>query len=96
MRAILQSAAYQRASAPLAENKADERFYSRYYPRRLKAEVLLDAISQVTAVPTEFKTGTPDSRKPGAAISDIKRAIQLPDALRRFVFPRTPSASPTG
>src|SRR5205814_7586413 len=41
MRAILQSETYQRTSEPLAENTTDERFYSRYYPRRLKAEVLL-------------------------------------------------------
>ena len=70
MRAILQSETYQRDSQPLPENKADERFYSRYYPRRLKAEVLLDAIAQVTAVPTDFKAATPDSRKPGAAIPE--------------------------
>jgi len=80
MRAILQSETYQRDSQPLPENKADERFYSRYYPRRLKAEVLLDAIAQVTAVPTDFKTATPDSRKPGAAIPTIKRALQLTDS----------------
>jgi hypothetical protein len=80
IRAILQSETYQRASEPLVENKADERFYSRYYPRRLKAEVLLDAISQVTAVPTDFKAASPDSRKPGAAIPAIKRAIKLPDS----------------
>jgi len=55
MRAILQSEAYQRSSAPLPENAADTRFYSRYYPRRLMAEVLLDAVSQITGVPTEFK-----------------------------------------
>src|SRR5213076_1311322 len=77
---ILQSEAYQRDSQPLPSNKADERFYSRYYPRRLKAEVLLDAIAQVTAVPTDFKTATPDSRKPGTAIPTIKRAIKLPDS----------------
>jgi hypothetical protein len=80
MRSILQSETYQRDSQPLAENKADERFYSRYYPRRLKAEVLLDAISQVTGVATDFKAATPDSRKPGAAIPNIKRAIKLPDS----------------
>jgi hypothetical protein len=80
MRAILQSETYQRASQPLPQNKADERFYSRYYPRRLRAEVLLDAIAQATAVPTDFKAATPDSRKPGAAIPVIKRAIQLPDS----------------
>ena len=39
----------------MPENEADTRFYSRYYPRRLMAEVLLDAYSQVTGVPTEFQ-----------------------------------------
>ena len=33
MRAILQSDTYQRASRPLPENTADERFYSHYYPQ---------------------------------------------------------------
>jgi hypothetical protein len=79
MRAILRSEAYQRDSTPLAENKPDERFYSRYYVKRLKAEVLLDAIAQATVVPTDFKAATPDNRNPGAAIPHIKRAIQLPD-----------------
>ena len=79
MRAILQSETYQRSSLPQAENKADERFYSRYYVKRLKAEVLLDAIAQATNVPTDFKAATPDSRKPGDPIPNIKRAIQLPD-----------------
>jgi hypothetical protein len=89
MRAILQSETYQRASEALPENKADERFYSRYYPKRLKAEVLLDAIAQVTAVPTDFKAGSPDSRKPGAAIPNIKRAIRLPDSYVESYFLET-------
>jgi hypothetical protein len=69
MRAILRSSAYQRTSQPLAGNKADTRFYSHYYPRRLMAEVLLDAYSQVTGAPTEFK-GYPKGF----------RALQLPDS----------------
>lgn len=69
MRAILQSTTYQRSSLPLPENKPDERFYSRYYPRRLKAEVMLDAVSQVTGVASEFK----DQPKG-------KRALQLSDS----------------
>ncbi len=69
MRAILQSETYQRSSQPTSGNAADTRFYSRYYPRRLKAEVLLDIISQATAKPTEFK-GYPAGW----------RALQLPDA----------------
>lgn len=55
MRLILNSEAYQRSSHALPENAADERFYARFYPRRLKAEVLLDAVADVSGVPTEFK-----------------------------------------
>jgi hypothetical protein len=69
IRTIMQSAAYQRSSQPNAANQQDERFYSRYLLRRLPAEALLDAISQVTAVPTNF---------PGYALGT--RAMQLPDA----------------
>jgi len=70
MRVILQSATYQRSSQPLAGNSDDRRFYSRYYPRRLMAEVLLDAMSQVTEVSTPF-AGYPENW----------RALQLPDSL---------------
>jgi hypothetical protein len=56
MRVILESATYQRASVPLPGNREDRRHYSRYYPRRLMAEVLLDAVSQATGLPGEFTT----------------------------------------
>ena len=54
MRTILNSAAYQRSSVPLADNKADDRFYARYLIRRLPAEVVLDAYSALSKVPTKF------------------------------------------
>jgi hypothetical protein len=69
MRVILQSKTYQRSSIPLPGNVSDERYYSRYYARRLMAEVLLDAVSQVTGVPTDFP-GYPRGW----------RALQLPDS----------------
>jgi hypothetical protein len=69
MRLILQSETYQRSSHSLPENMGDTRFYSRYYPRRLMAEVLLDTLSQATGAPTQFK-GYPEGW----------RAIQLPDS----------------
>lgn len=69
MRFILQSETYQRSHLVLKENAADERFHAHAYPRRLQAEVLLDAISQVTGVPTVFKD------QPAGT-----RALQLPDA----------------
>ena len=54
MRLILQSQAYQRSAEALPGNAADSRFYCRYYPRRMMAEVLHDAIVSVTGVPTKF------------------------------------------
>lgn len=78
MRSILQSAAYQRSSRTLPENQGDERFYSRYYPRRLMAEVLLDAVSQVAGSPTQFPN-----------YPATWRALQLPDANVSSYFLKT-------
>ena len=69
MRAILQSETYQRSSVALPGNAAETRFYSRYYPRRMMAEVLLDALSHATAAPTKFKS-----------YPDGWRTLQLPDS----------------
>jgi hypothetical protein len=68
VRLIMQSAAYQRSAVALPGNAADDRFYSHFLLKRLSAEVLLDALSQVTGVSTEF----PDY--PAGL-----RALQLPD-----------------
>ena len=68
MRTILNSRSYQLSSATLPENEADTKFYSHYYARRLPAELLLDALSQVTAIPDQFP-GYPEGI----------RAQQLPD-----------------
>ena len=54
MKLILTSRAYQLASSTLPQNETDRRFYSHYYSKRISAEVLLDAISQVTGVPDTF------------------------------------------
>jgi hypothetical protein len=78
MRTILQSETYQRSSQKLDGNAADRRFYSHYYPRRLIAEVLLDAVSQVSGVPTPFKDYAPGTR-----------AMQLPDTKVDSYFLKT-------
>jgi hypothetical protein len=54
MREIMRSAAYQRSAEPTPLNARDDRFLSRYLTRRLPAEVILDAFSQVTGVPEDF------------------------------------------
>ena len=82
MRTILQSGTYQRSSLPLDENREEGRFYSRYYPKRLMAEVLLDALSKATDVPTAFT----HVAFPGGDRQETKfyekgtRAIQLYDS----------------
>ncbi len=64
-------------------NAGDDRFYSRYLIRRLPAEVILDAYSQVTGVPTPFtqiKSGASDSSTAYAGYPLGTRALQLPDS----------------
>jgi len=81
MRTILRSETYQRSSVALAENKDDTRYYSRYYPRRLMAEVMLDAVSQVTAVPTIFRMDRRNANRGlGGSYPMGYRALQLPDS----------------
>lgn len=89
MRLILQSTTYQRSSLPELASRGDTRHYAHYYPRRLMAEVALDAISQVTGVPSEFT----EIEFPGADIVKTEfypkgtRAIELYDSavLSRFL-----------
>src|SRR5258708_5997999 len=81
MRAILTSETYQRSSIARPENKDDGRFYARYYPKRLMAEVMLDAISQVTAEPTTFRLDKHNANKGiGDSYPMGYRALQLPDS----------------
>ncbi len=54
MRLIMSSQTFQLSAQATAENEKDQRFYCRYYPQRLMAEVMHDAIVSVTGVPTKF------------------------------------------
>lgn len=77
MKAIVLSAAYQRSNATNPANLRDEQNYSRALFKRLDAEVLLDAVSQVTEVPEKF-SGTPLG----------SRAVQLWDSRTSHYFLR--------
>ena len=68
IRTITSSDAYGLESASHAGNAGETQTFARFYPRRASAEVLLDGISQVLDVPTNF---------PGVAVGS--RAIDLPD-----------------
>lgn len=62
VRTILNSRLYQLSSTPSPQNMADTRNFSRSYRRRLPAEVLLDAVNDVTGVGDDFNGCPPGSR----------------------------------
>jgi len=68
VRTICRSTSYQLSSLPNPQNATDRQSFSRYYPRRLNAEVLLDAIDQMNGSATSF-SGLPAG----------SRAVQIPD-----------------
>jgi hypothetical protein len=75
MRTIMTSRLYQLDSKPTRDNARDDRYYSHYLVKRIPAEPLLDAIIQVTGVPTKF-----------AKVPLGTRAIELPDAVYTNYF----------
>ena len=62
IRTIMTSSVYGMSSEPNDRNIADTRNFSRYYRQRLRAEILSDAISDVTDVPDSFDAAPPRSR----------------------------------
>jgi hypothetical protein len=72
IKTICKSRTYQLSSVPNDYNKNDKQAYARYYPKRLQAEVLFDALCQATDSPTRFNGLPTDKNAPN-------RAIMLPD-----------------
>lgn len=68
VKAICTTEAYQRSSQATLENRYDENFWTHYTPKRMTAEVLLDAIDSACGTQEKF----PD-------LPLGTRAIQLPD-----------------
>jgi len=75
IRTIMESATYQASSRTLKENLDDDKYGSHFLIKRLPAEVLLDAYSQVTQVPEKFE-GYPAGM----------RGMQLPDTAVKSYF----------
>jgi hypothetical protein len=80
IRRIVRSRTYQLSSLPNETNREDQINYSHALPRALDAEVLLDAISQVTGVPEDFRFHKPT----GVRLPTGTRAISI---LAPDVFP---------
>lgn len=69
IRTIVESRTYQLSSRSTPDNRLDDRLFSRAYPKPLPAQVLADAVAQVTGVPDDYPGHPPGTR-----------AVQLPDA----------------
>lgn len=76
IRLIVQSRTYQLSATPNRTNFDDNINYSRSVPRRMEAEVLLDAISQITGVPEIFERKSASAAAAGREPLGTK-AIQL-------------------
>jgi hypothetical protein len=68
VRNIVTSSTYQLSAIPNSHNAGDKQNFSRYYPKRLSAEVLFDAINTVTKSEANW-----------ANLPAGTRAVQLPD-----------------
>jgi hypothetical protein len=78
MKTIVSSRTYQLSHKPNETNLDDVTNYSRSLARGLDAEVLLDAVSDVTEIPETFSTAVSDGAAVGQAPAGT-RAIQLRD-----------------
>ena len=82
-RLILNSSTYQLSSLPTPENSGDETGFSHYRARRLDAEVLIDAIGQITGTGEEYSSPIPE---PFTFIPSSERTIMLADGSIKSSF----------
>jgi hypothetical protein len=75
-RIILNSRTYQLSSVHNDGNLSDESNFSRYYIRRLDAEVLIDAICRITGTTESYSSDIPE---PFTFIPENERSIRLAD-----------------
>ncbi|MGD0668644.1 MAG: DUF1553 domain-containing protein [Bryobacteraceae bacterium] len=75
-RLILNSTTYQLSPIPRAERAAAAAHFAAYPLRRLDAEVLIDALDQITGTSEAYTSAIPE---PYTFMPDFQRAISLPD-----------------
>jgi hypothetical protein len=75
-RLILTSEAYQLSSLPRGDAARSRESGAAYLPRRLDAEVLIDALCQVTGTSEQYSSAIPE---PYTYMPEGQRAIGLPD-----------------
>jgi hypothetical protein len=76
-RLILNSQTYQLSSVPKTKSPAAEANFASYPLRRLEAEVLIDALNQITGTTEKYSSEVPE---PFTFVPEEQRSISLPDA----------------
>jgi len=76
-RLILNSQTYQLSSVPKTKSPAAEANFASYPLRRLEAEVLIDALNQITGTTEKYSSEVPE---PFTFVPEDQRSIALPDA----------------
>jgi hypothetical protein len=75
-RLILNSSTYQLSSIPQSDNPDRAKYFACYPARRLDAEVLIDAICQITGSTEQYSSAAPE---PYTIMPAEQRAVSLPD-----------------
>ncbi|OGV70152.1 MAG: hypothetical protein A2283_06575 [Lentisphaerae bacterium RIFOXYA12_FULL_48_11] len=75
-RLILKSRTYQLSSVSGPRNQEAEANFARYPLRRLEAEILIDALNQITGTTEKYTSAIPE---PFTFIPEDQRSVELPD-----------------
>ena len=75
-RLILNSRTYQLSALPKTESLESDANFSHYLLRRLEAEVLIDALDEITGTSEQYSSAIPE---PFTYIPENQRSIALPD-----------------
>lgn len=97
LKTIMSSHVYALSSLPNETNAADIRNFSRHYRKRMRAEVLADAIVDITGVSDRYEGAAPSSRSMQLwtvrTSSDLLDAFGRPDPNQDPPCERTPDAT---
>ena len=77
VKTICKSRTYQLSAVPNDFNKHDKQNYARYYPKRMQAEVLLDAVNQVTDSAAAVQRPAEGQERPDAGDQAAGRVVHV-------------------
>ena len=96
IRQILNSRTYQLSAEPNETNQLDDRFFSRFYPRPMMAQILLDVVNDVTGTSQTYGRYPADTRAIELPLPVSSRFLSLYGrSSREFLGDLDPKLEPT-